>query len=260
MLKVDPMKRATIEDIKKHEWFQKDLAGYLFPPPNDTQVAVIDQDAVKEVCEKLQVEAPEVRDALSAKDPHNQLSIAYHLIVDNKRFADASAQQSIRDFYQVASPTPPSPMAPVSGNTVGGGPIKPHPERIAPLRDRNLRQGTPVKKAKWHLGIRSQSKPHDIMSEVYKAMKVLDLEWKVMNPFNVRVRRTNPTTGALVHMSLQLYRVDYRSHLLDFKIIDSENAAAIEKMHERGEIGEARGHHVMEFFEMCAALIAELAR
>ena len=29
---------------------------------------------------------------------------------------------------------------------------------------------------------------------------------------------------------------------------------------EGGEVGEARGYHVMEFFEMCAALIAELAR
>ena len=27
------------------------------------------------------------------------------------------------------------------------------------------------KKAKWHLGIRSQSKPQDIMNEVFKAMK-----------------------------------------------------------------------------------------
>lgn len=28
-----------------------------------------------------------------------------------------------------------------------------------------------LKKAKWHLGIRSQSRPQDIMNEVFKAMK-----------------------------------------------------------------------------------------
>lgn len=33
MLQVDPMKRASIEDVKKHEWFQKELPGYLFPSP-----------------------------------------------------------------------------------------------------------------------------------------------------------------------------------------------------------------------------------
>ena len=36
-----------------------------------------------------------------------------------------------------------------------------------------------VKKPKWHLGIRSQSRPEDIMGEVFKAMKKLDYEWKV---------------------------------------------------------------------------------
>ena len=33
----------------------------------------------------------------------------------------------------------------------------------------------PVKKAKWHLGIRSQSKPQDIMNEVFKAMKASNM-------------------------------------------------------------------------------------
>jgi len=31
MLQTDPMKRATAEDIHKHEWFLKDLPTYLFP-------------------------------------------------------------------------------------------------------------------------------------------------------------------------------------------------------------------------------------
>ena len=33
----------------------------------------------------------------------------------------------------------------------------------------------PAKKAKWHLGIRSQSKPQDIMNEVFKAMKASNM-------------------------------------------------------------------------------------
>jgi 5'-AMP-activated protein kinase catalytic alpha subunit len=35
-------------------------------------------------------------------------------------------------------------------------------------------RGNPIKRAKWHLGIRSQSRPQDIMNEVYRAMKTLD--------------------------------------------------------------------------------------
>ena len=34
MLQTDPMRRATAEDIHKHEWFQKDLPPYLFPGYN----------------------------------------------------------------------------------------------------------------------------------------------------------------------------------------------------------------------------------
>lgn len=49
-------------------------------------------------------------------------------------------------------------------------------------------------------------------------------EWKVVNPFHVRVRRKNPVIGSYVHMALQLYQVDYKSHLLDFKIICNEPA------------------------------------
>lgn len=49
MLQTDPMKRATIEDIKKHEWFQKDCPAYLFPSPVEQDSSVIDTDAVYEV-------------------------------------------------------------------------------------------------------------------------------------------------------------------------------------------------------------------
>ncbi len=47
----------------------------------------------------------------------------------------------------------------------------------SPLQQFNQQdqQKKPVKKAKWHLGIRSQSKPQDIMNEVFKAMKTSNM-------------------------------------------------------------------------------------
>ena len=51
MLQVDPMKRATLDDIKKHDWFQKDLPAYLFPSPVEQDTSVIDTVAVQEVCD-----------------------------------------------------------------------------------------------------------------------------------------------------------------------------------------------------------------
>jgi 5'-AMP-activated protein kinase catalytic alpha subunit len=49
-------------------------------------------------------------------------------------------------------------------------------------------------------------------------------EWKVINPFHVRVRHRNALSGKYVKMSLQLYQVDYKSYLLDFKSLSSESS------------------------------------
>jgi hypothetical protein len=80
MLQVDPMKRATIKDVmfvffsfyvigdnlicggmiypnsisftcSSHEWFQKDLPAYLFPPINESEASIVDIEAVREVSE-----------------------------------------------------------------------------------------------------------------------------------------------------------------------------------------------------------------
>lgn len=212
MLQIDPMKRATIEEIKKHEWFQKDCPAYLFPSPVEQDSSVIDTDAVYEVCDKFGVTEGEVHSALLSGDPHDQLAIAYHLIIDNKRIADEAAKAELKDFYVAGSP-PPVSFSP-SPSEFSNSPLRPHPERIAPLRDRVMqsnhsadRNRTPIKRAKWHLGIRSQSKPNDIMMEVYRAMKALNYEWKVVNPYHVKVRHNNPIHGRMVKMTLQLYQV-----------------------------------------------------
>ena len=140
-----------------------------------------------------------------------------------------------------------------------------------------------MKRAKWHLGIRSQSKPSDIMSEVFRAMKALDFEWKTVTPFHVRCRKKNPVTHRINKMSLQLYQVDYKSYLLDFKSVSSEQEPGTTSqtptpkypLSREGSTSsttqndanilsgvgrEAQSYYVMEFFEMCAALITQLAR
>ena len=91
-------------------------------------------------------------------------------------------------------------------------------------------------------------------------------------------------------MSLQLYQVvdmvvenqfnasqqvDYKSYLLDFKSLVEEEGAgevastiAMDGNGDRTAVcssvstleSQVTGHHTMEFFEMCAALITQLAR
>jgi len=320
MLQVDPMKRATIRDIKDYAWFKQDLPHYLFPDPDEDDTTAIDGEAIKIVCEKFEVTEKEVQSALLGGDPHDQLKIAYHLIIDNKRIADESAKLKIKDFFCASTSPVISPNSevqvinPFDQKQAGSirrqeDSIKAHPERMMPAADmtaaldpkpRSSTKTKPTKKPKWHLGIRSQSKPEDIMDEVYKAMVRLDYEWKVITPFNLRVRHKIPVKDSYARMCLQLYQVDNRSYLLDFtSIIDKGDS--VSKPHSRrestssqeheggafeeaepGEAGsrklsspvindtsfdftidggeEAATHQTMEFFEMCSKLIGALSR
>lgn len=51
MLTVDPMKRATIKDIREHDWFKQNLPDYLFPKPAPENLNIVDIEAVLEICE-----------------------------------------------------------------------------------------------------------------------------------------------------------------------------------------------------------------
>nr|XP_033788178.1 5'-AMP-activated protein kinase catalytic subunit alpha-1 isoform X4 [Geotrypetes seraphini]XP_033788188.1 5'-AMP-activated protein kinase catalytic subunit alpha-1 isoform X4 [Geotrypetes seraphini] len=223
MLLVDPMKRATIKDIREHEWFKQDLPKYLFPEDPAYSTNMIDDEALKEVCEKFECAEEEVLSSLYSRNHQDPLVVAYHLIIDNRRIMNEA-----KDFYLATSP----PDSFIDDPHIS----RPHPERVpflvaeAPRQRHTLDELNPqkskhqqgVRRAKWHLGIRSQSRPNDIMAEVCRAMKQLDYEWKVVNPYYLRVRRKNPVTSMHTKMSLQLYQVDSRTYLLDFRSIDDE--------------------------------------
>lgn len=136
------------------------------------------------MCEKFECTEAEVLSSLYSGDPQDQLAVAYHLIIDNRRIMNQASE-----FYLASSPPTSSFME--EGMPLPPG-VKPHPERMPPLLADSPKARCPldalnttrpkplaVKKAKWHLGIRSQSKPYDIMAEVYRAMKQLEYEWKV---------------------------------------------------------------------------------
>lgn len=299
MLQVDPLKRATIAQIRDHDWFQKDLPNYLFPSPQDQDASIVEMDVIREICEKFGVTEYEVQRALLSNDPHDQLNIAYHLIVDNRRLAGEVTDVELQEFYLASSPPPDSFLLAKQSHILGtptpqdhaSSPMRPHPERMPEMKNTThtlepvssaKQLGAQAKKAKWHLGIRSQSKPLDIMHEVFRAMKTLDYEWKIVTPYHVRVRRKNPVTGRFSKMSLQLYQVDQKSYLLDFKSLSNveihesmSSSSSLEggrmpqsppsscsDLDEKMDIDEEqpKQHQTLEFFEMCASLITTLAR
>lgn len=134
------------------------------------------------------------------------------------------------------------------------------------------------------------------MYEVFRAMKTLDFEWKVLNPYHIIVRKRQTAEQAASaaaeppKMSLQLYQVDQRSYLLDFKsLVEEESTSQNSSRHAsvsmpvRPSLRASRAQsfpqpmevdattpppsptankqsQTMQFFEMCASLIGTLAR
>ena len=87
-----------------------------------------------QVSQKFGVEEGEIHSALLSDDPHNALVIAYNLVIDNRRIESAKEKEDFKHFYSSGSGQAPAQEG--SGH-------KPHPERIAPLRDKPV---TPVEK------------------------------------------------------------------------------------------------------------------
>lgn len=89
-------------------------------------------------------------------NPHDQLAIAYHLIVDNKRIEDEAAKLDLKDLYITSSPPPfyenfsKQPFSTKQRALSGNSSTLERQRTINGNNDKN--KTTPMKKAKWHLG------------------------------------------------------------------------------------------------------------
>lgn len=205
MLVVDPIKRITIPEIRQHQWFLHKLPAYLSLPPEliEMQERYVDDEIVEGVCAlPLRDVNPDlVKDIIlnsTSSDMLNQcrqeIRVAYELLLDAKRH-----KQRIADVVlalQDSSRTPPSGSAskltglgtsPSSGSKLEsatnalaskisiGTSVNP----IVDSRD------VPARRRRWYLGIQSKKDPSHVMSEVYKAMRVLNCVWYQVTNYRV---------------------------------------------------------------------------
>lgn len=121
MLHTDPLRRATITEIRSMPFFQEDLPRYLQPLPEVEQyptlpmddlstlllinegqadprkvaeskglifsedLGIIDPEIVEELLERISTYTPEMVWALLQKNGDNQVKVAYQLVRDHKR-------------------------------------------------------------------------------------------------------------------------------------------------------------------------------
>lgn len=92
ILVVDPLKRATIKDVRNHPWFQMNLPEYLVAPPPAInthpiqKVEEIDEEVLQEALQALPDSGFDRKEAERAikQGEMNNITVAYFLILDHK--------------------------------------------------------------------------------------------------------------------------------------------------------------------------------
>jgi 5'-AMP-activated protein kinase, catalytic alpha subunit len=95
MLVVDPMKRITMVEVRKHQWFQHKLPAYLALPPEaiELQERSLDEEIITEVValnlkgftEQLIREAASNPTAAATTAHMHSIKVTYELLLDAKR-------------------------------------------------------------------------------------------------------------------------------------------------------------------------------
>jgi len=236
MLVVDPLQRITITEIRQHPWFKLDLPLYLSLPPDQitSEFDRIDEEVLSEVVLKIGFDRDEVLEALRLRE-RNQMTVAYYLVLDHKRQKILS-QASLDGGNRATDAGPADAMLLETDEAYG---------REGGGRAEGAAQAAMVKK--WHLGVQSRLPPADMMIEVFRALKAINFEWKVVAQYQLVCRPAVRQAAegdlgasarrAQVKLGLQLYKVVDDQYLLDVKRLEGD---------------------IFPFMDVCSSLLCEL--
>jgi len=105
MLVVDPLKRITIENIRKNKWFNTNLPDYLKPitaTPYDL-TSDIDENIINELRKKLGYSREQILRGLKSEG-ENQIKVACALVIDHKRMINDAQNTNIESFLAQSPP------------------------------------------------------------------------------------------------------------------------------------------------------------
>jgi 5'-AMP-activated protein kinase catalytic alpha subunit len=253
LLCVDPLKRITVPEVRRHSWFKYRLPPYLAVAPAALQQAQrraqeeLDEDAIDDL---LRVDAirPLAKHRALVKEwllrgsaTNNQASssdaltkmcaglrIAYELVLDVRVNRNNVAQhRAVADNSRSAA-RPPAAFSPSSGPSSrstastsigsaggeGGG-----------------EQG--ITRRSWYLGIQSKKDPAHVMAEVFRSLRSLRCQWNVVSPYRLLCRwrpscsglNDLPHSDVWIYAALQVYKIQSKVYLLDFQRVGSHSAA-----------------------------------
>eukprot|EP00940_MAST-03C_sp_MAST-3C-sp2_P000176 g176.t1 len=228
ILTVHPMKRIQIEDIEKHEWYKKELPPYLKRSDADRPTSIrrcngtqdvsspsgvtfvssfsasyeldrsivtqmirlnlIDEhndETCRRILESLSSRAIDKSGKVALTDWERRVRLSYELLLDSKlrrerqkqvqgkgTGVDSAAMEkrlhARRAFADATSD--------VSSSSHG---VAPEVEDRPKPRFRRRR---------WYLGIQSKKSPGHVMEEIFRVLRAMQLQWKLLSPYQLRCR------------------------------------------------------------------------
>jgi len=218
---------------------------------------------------KIGFERQELLHALQTQE-RNQMTVAYYLILDHKRrkmlgsspimHATHTATAGAAGVAGVPPEALPAPgQQPVTGQSPQGSQHVPMQmgataqQQVAALSVSPQRPGGDAPPRRWHLGVQSSLPPADMMLEIFRALRALQFEWKIVAQYSLKCRpctrppaqesghsMIDPSGMAVrckVKVGLNLYKIHEESYLLDIRKVDGE---------------------VLPFMDVCSLLLSEL--
>ncbi|ONK55597.1 uncharacterized protein A4U43_UnF1310 [Asparagus officinalis] len=181
MLVVDPMKRATIPEIRQHPWFQVQLPRYLaLPLPDTTQgVKKINEEILLEVV-RLGFERNQLVGSLINRI-QDEATVSYYLLL-GYRLHTSNGYAGLE--FQEAMDVSFSNTQPFATATSAFSHSVP---RAVDDQGTSCRPNFP-NGSKWTLGLQANARPCDIMKEVVGALHVLSVCWKNIGNYNMRCK------------------------------------------------------------------------
>eukprot|EP01130_Rhizamoeba_saxonica_P009856 TRINITY_DN4022_c0_g1_i2.p1 TRINITY_DN4022_c0_g1~~TRINITY_DN4022_c0_g1_i2.p1 ORF type:complete len:269 (+),score=38.61 TRINITY_DN4022_c0_g1_i2:1064-1870(+) len=245
MLVVNPLDRITIEEIMGHPWFNESVPEYI----NECLVSdgtefKMDERIVKELAMKYDKPYIKVREKLEKigdKYSPNYMTVAYQILNGTGKFPKESFKVATNLNLKAAqfSHSPPIflraeiPFYDQEGSVQNI--LKSLPDTIhsKPMETTNL---------KWYMGIMSQNTPDEITTQILQALKLLNIRWKIVGPYQLKcIFETNSDEELFqeIKIRMQLFVIDSvkKPYLLDVKLIKGE---------------------IFPFFNLCSKIVYQL--
>ncbi|KAK1292710.1 SNF1-related protein kinase catalytic subunit alpha KIN10 [Acorus calamus] len=186
ILVVDPMKRITIPEIRRHPWFQHNLPWNLAVPAQVMQRARrIEEDIIQKMI-GLGFNQERVIESLQNKQ-QNQMTVTYNLLLDGRphepngylraEFLEHMMMPGLHHYVGPSSLTGSNSYSNLFENHGASQP------RQAPS------QGS------WVLGIQTEASPREALTEILRALQRLNASWKKIGPYNMKCKWSPTISG-----------------------------------------------------------------